>query len=322
MSHSLSPKEKTTVALLAALAVACIIFVLSPAAPGGILIFIMAFPFAQVGYGLRALSLTGDVGNAVAMVLYALLCISPIISALRFRRFKPEDALLPVVSIVLFYVMYQMINPGRLPFAAGAVEIEQAVLGGIVYSLVLAYCVLRVLRLCGTASSRGLGRYMRVILHLLYVLFVFAVFGIGYGQMLAAFAALRAGNIGNEHLLGTTYVFITLRHVVSALPHVLSMWVVFYALRLIEALGMDQYSDVTLAAVNKLVMVCKWALGVSVLSSAGFNVLQLMFLGRLHVVDSNIHFPVTSILFVLGALLLTQFITENKLLKDENDQFV
>lgn len=320
MAKTLSPKERITILLLAAQAVACIIFALSPIAPGGVLIFIMAFPFAQVGQGLRALSLLGSVGNAIAMVLYTLFCAAPIFIIILIREKKPEDMLLLALSIVLFIAMYHMVNPGRIPSIAGPAR--QAVLGGIIHSMVLAYFILRILRLFTSTHLQGLNMYMRIMLHVLNVLFVFAIFGLGFGQMQAAFAALRAGNIGHEHLLGTTYVFIALRHITNALPHLLSIWVIFYAHRLLEALGKDQYSGETLYAAGKVTWVCRWALGMTVLSFAGFNLLQFIFISRLRVVDSNLHFPVTSVLFVLGTLLLTRYIGAGKQLKDENDQFI
>jgi len=320
MSFSITPKEKLALSLLATIAIACIIFTLSPAMPEDILVFILSFPFAQIGLALRALSLAGRVGNAIAIVLYIAVCLLPMIPAILIRDKKPEDVLLPILSIVLLYIMHHMINPGSTPMAVGGAHLEQAILGGIAYALILAYCVMRAIRLFTTASD--LGRYINIIFHLLNVLFVFTVFGLAFSQMLAAFEGLRAGNLGNEHLLGTTYLFIALRHIVNALPHMLSIWVVFAAQRLLAALGINQYSDDTLAAAKAMAKICRNALMATVLSSAGFQILQLLLVNRLRDISSNVSFPISSILFVLGALLLTRFISENKQLKEENDQFV
>ena len=133
---------------------------------------------------------------------------------------------------------------------------------------------------------------------------------------------MRAGNIGHEHLLGTTYVFILLRHVIIALPYFMNIWVMFAAHRLLEAINVNQYSEETISAAKYVAWTCGWALKVMVLSSAGLNMLQLMLISRLHVIESNINIPVVSIIFVLGALLLTRYMVENKMLKDENNQFI
>jgi len=277
----------------------------------------MAFPYAQIGQGLRALSLSGAVGNAIAIVLYGFVCLLPMSVLLFIRGKRAVDAILPLISIVLFVVMYYMINPGVIPMVAG--HIEQAVLGSIVHSLILAYLVMKILQLFGAATD--LGRYIGVMLHLLNMLFVFVIFGLVFSRMIAAFTMLEAGNTGSNQL-GMTYAFLVLQHVVNALPYALNIWVVFAALRLHSAFRNNQYSDETIAAARCVSQVCTMALAVTVLTGAGFNLLQLIFIRRLHVVSSNINFPVASILFVLGALLLTRYIAENQLLKDENDQFV
>jgi len=310
------PKEKLALLLLSLLAVACVVFVLSPATSAGVLTYIFSFPYAQMALGLRALSLPGGVGNVIAIILYVLICLAPIGFMPFIRNRKPEDAMLMIISIVLFFVMYYMINPGLTPMAGG---IEGAVLGGIVHSIVLAYVIARVLRLAITAPAERLGRYMAVMLHLLNILFVFMIFGVILSQMVESFAVLRAGNTGQ---LGTTYIFLVLRHVVGAIPYGFNIIIVFAALRLLTAFSEDKYSAETVCAAKYVSKICAVSLIVTVITAAGFNLLQFMFIRQLVVVNSNLDFPVTSILFVLGALLLTRYIAENKQLKDENDQFV
>ena len=324
---ALSGKEMSAMSLLALLALTCIILILSPVTSADILPFVMGFPFAQIARGLRALSLPGGVGNIIAIILYVAVCLLPAAAFVFIRNrtnvkrnTRPEDALLLLISVVLFFVMYFMINPG-LAMIAGPAPFERAVLGGIVHSLILAYFVIKLLRLFGGASAPGLGRCMGVMLHVMNALFVIMVFGVIFSRMLYAFEALRAGNTGHSQL-GATYVFIALQHIVHALPYILNIWVVFAALRLLEALADGQHSPEALAAAKRVSRVCTVALGVTVLAGAGFNLLQLMFIRRLLVINSNISFPVASVLFVLGALLLTRFIAASKQLKDENDQFV
>ena len=53
-----------------------------------------------------------------------------------------------------------------------------------------------------------------------------------------------------------------------------------------------------------------------------FNLLQLVFLPRLLTVDAVAELPLLSAAFVLSVLLLSQYIRENKRLKDENDSFI
>ncbi|MCL2378262.1 MAG: hypothetical protein FWC77_03955 [Defluviitaleaceae bacterium] len=313
---------RKSILMLSAVAVACVVLAVSPVSPADALPFIMAFPFWQIGRGLRALSLSGGVGNIVAIVLYGAFCLLPVLGWLLIRKKRIEDALLPVISIALFVVMYYMINPGIRHASALSIPLEQALLGGIIYSLLMAYGVTRVIRLFENAAIRSLGRYAGSMLHILNTVFVFIAFGLIVAQMLDAFEALRAGNTAPEQQLSVTYVILALQYITHALPYVLNIWVILAVQILLKAFNTDPYSLETVTAAKEVSRVCVTALTASVLAIPGINLLQLMFISQLHVVNSNVNFPVVPILFVLGALLLTRYIAENKLLKDENDRFV
>jgi len=313
----MSPKEKLAILILTIQATACVVRVLSPVTSAGVFTFIFSFPYALIAYGLRALSLPGGVGNVVAVVLYVFICLMPMGFLAFIRNKKPEDIMLPLISVVLFFVLYYMINPGLMPMSIGVAEIEGAVLGGIVHSLILAYAVIRILRLCVTATPQRLGRYMAVMLHFLNMLFVFMIFGVIFSQMRESFSVLGDGNTS-----GVTYVFLALGYVVGAVSYAFNIAVVFAALGLLRSFREDRYSDETLCAAKQVSKICVISLGVTVILSAGFNLLQLVFIRRLLMVNSNLNLPVASVLFVLGALLMTRYIAENKQLKDENDQFV
>ena len=88
-----------------------------------------AFPFAQIGLGLRWLSLSGAVGNGLAIGLYVLLSLIPLIALgviWRRGKLRQADALRAVLSALLFWVLYLMVNPGLLTawlnLAAGGIE--------------------------------------------------------------------------------------------------------------------------------------------------------------------------------------------------------
>jgi hypothetical protein len=140
--------------------------------------------------------------------------------------------------------------------------------------------------------------------------------------MLASIAALRAGNSGNENLLGASYVFLVLQYLVNALPYMLDIVVVFAALRLLDEMRNERYSAAAVAAAGRMSRLCAVALTITILSNIAFNLLQLLFASSLMVMNHSVQIPVLSILFVLAALLLTRFVMESKQLKDENDAFI
>jgi len=68
----------------------------------------LAVPFAQIGLGLRMLSLSGTAGNIAALILYFVLSLFPIILLpviCRRRRLAPEDGLLAVLSVLLTWLL-------------------------------------------------------------------------------------------------------------------------------------------------------------------------------------------------------------------------
>lgn len=289
---------------------------------------VMAFPFEQIGLGLRALSLSGDTGNIISIVLYTTLCLIPVgilYSLKKVRRLYPEDALLAVLSIVLFAVVYMMINPGLLgPYfgdAAGQ-SVTKAVLGGMAYSVLIGYAVLRILRLFFHADTGRLQKYLEILLCALNALFVYLAFGAYFSSLMDSFDALRSRNTGNEQSLGMSYLFLVLQYVVNALPYILDVLVVFAALELLDELSADRYSEAAVNASEKLSRLCGMALAVIVISNIGFNLLQLVFIKMLAVMNGSVQIPLISVAFTLAVLLLAQYIKENKQLKDDNDMFI
>ena len=321
-------KRKSLMAFLSIEAVLCIFIAFAREALSKAFTAAMSFPFEQIGLGLRALSLSGSAGNAASIILYAMFCLVPAAALLfirKRRRMQIEDILLGVLSAVLFAVLYLMINPGMLDTSLGSAAgqtIGKAMLGVMAYSVLCGYLVLRVLRLCFSADTGKLQKYLAALLSLLNILFVYLAFGACFGDLLDAISTLRAGNTGNERFLGMSYVFLTLQYLVDALPYVLDVLVVFAAMGLLEKLNTDRYSQAAVTAAGKLTRLCGSALAVIVLSNIGFNLLQFLFIKGLMVVNGSVQIPLLSVAFVLGILLLAQFIGENKQLKDDNDMFI
>ena len=110
-------KERHLFTLLSVEAAACVLFCILQRSLSGLFSTLIAFPFEQIGAGLRVLSLSGAVGNVVAIILYMLLGLIPagIWGFLHWRK-KSEslDFMLLVISALLFVTLYYMINPGLL----------------------------------------------------------------------------------------------------------------------------------------------------------------------------------------------------------------
>ena len=260
--------------------------------------------------------------------LFFLVSLSPIVALLLIRKRRKlcvEDGLLALLSAVLFAVLYIMINLGVISTWTGRVAaqpIGKAMLGGMAYSVLCGYFVLRVLRLFSNGGTEKLAHYMSVMLRLLAVLFVYVIFGVCFNGLLDSVTALRAGNVGNEHLLGTTYAFLVLQLIIDALPYAFNVLILFTALHLLDEMRVDRYSAETVRAAAQISRLCTTALVVMILTNVSFNLLQFLFVKSLVVTNGSVRIPIFSITFVLAALLLTRLTAESKQLKDDNDMFI
>ena len=315
--------------LLGIEAVLCLSLCWTPWLSGVSIMAAMAFPFAPLGRLLRWMSRAGGVGNVVAVILYILLCLIPAgFMLLRWQRHKLgiEDGLLVLMSVLLFFQMYLMVNPALLPQwlgpAAGG-DMGGIILGGVFYSILVAYGALRVLRSCMVADGDRVCRYCAVLLGALAVVFVFAAFAISPGQLLAGIREVRAANQGNEHLLGLTYVFLTLRCLVSSATYLIDLRVLFTAGWLLDVFRREgAYAQETVYAAGHLSRRSAYALMITVLMNLAFQLLQLLFMRHLHTSQTLLDIPLLPLVLVLAAMLLAQYLREGKRLKDDNDLFI
>lgn len=298
---------------------ACLIF--DPASQ--IFAAAVSFPFEQIGNGLRTLSLSSGTGNVFAIAIYAILSLLPaaaILFIIKKRKFCPEDVLLPILSALLFAVLYIMINPGLLSENTGS--IGKALLGGVIYTVLLGYAVLRILRRSFTADTNRLQKYISALLIVISAVFVYQAFGASFAEIVSSFKSFASSNNGNEQPLTASYIFIVFRYIVNMLPYVLDIVIVFAALRLINELQKDSYSEESVASSNRLSRIGGIAIVISTILNIAFNILQFVFMKSLSVINGFVIIPLSSIAFAIAALLLSRYIAKNKRLKDKNDMFI
>lgn len=321
-------KQKWLVALLGLEAIFCVLFQILQGSLQGFFSAALAFPFEQIGWALRALSLASGLGNVLAFVLYAALCLLPLAFLLllgKRRKLRAEDGLLGLLSIALFIVLYFMINPGLIGnagWAGMAQSFGKAALGGTLYSIVIAYLVLRALRLFSQGDAQKLLRYMGGMLRILSIIFVYIIFGAAVRDLLDAVKALQAGNIGNEYLLGSSYVFLVLQYIADTSSYVLNLLIVFAGMRLLRGMRINRYAVETVALAKNMARLCAVGLAVTVLIKLCFNLLQCISMKSLLVMHIAVDIPLFSIVFVLSALIVSLLIAENKTLKEDNDMFI
>ncbi|MBR3825740.1 MAG: hypothetical protein IKJ39_11165 [Lachnospiraceae bacterium] len=323
-------KKKIYLGILIFEAIVCVIFCVLGTISGENVADMMVFPFATIGKGLRALSLSGSVGNIVAIILYGGISLLPLGLVLFHAKKKilhAEDILLVALCPLLFAVLYEMINPGSIimgPEELGmlSADVRNGMLGCIVYSLLVGYLVLCALRLFFCAEKEKLQSYVSLMLGLLNMILVYMIFGACLQKFLQTMESTKAANQGTEDGLTLTYVILVLQMLTDALPYVLDMVIVFACQHMLQELQKDAYSEETMEAAGKLTRVCGMSLKVTILSIAAFNILQLLCAKHLRVINGFVNIPILSIVLVLTALLVAKLVTEGKKLKDDNDMFI
>ena len=310
-------KNKLMTAALGAEAALCVLL----CAQGGSVEAVLSFPLAPIGNWLRRLSLSGGAGNALAIVLYVLICLLPaglcLFRWLKGKRFA-EDLLLPAASAALFYSLYLLINPAMAE--ARYSLMAKPALNGLVWVLIAAWLVLVLLRLA-FEGKQGAEKCGKLVLFALAAVYVFCLF---YQFPAEAVGEVRALNEENTvHTgLGLSWFVIILRAVAAAVPCGLSLVALYLSRKLLDAAVKDRYSEETLTLSRRLARFCRAALTAEVLLCAGVYLLQMVLAPQLRSVSFEVEFPVSSVAVALAALLLSRLLGESKQLKEDNDLFV
>lgn len=325
-------KKKLYCGLLIAEAIFCILFQALHMNFSGSFSSIAAFPFEQIGMGIRVLSLSGVVGNLIAIVLYVTISLLPCLAYLILRKKEKAckiDWMLPALSILLLIVNYYMINPGLLK--ENVPGTGKWMLGSGVYAVLTGYLILRFVQKSASASVKKLQKNILLLLGCSNFVFVYAVFGQEFGKLVTAILEVQSANTGfgwemgiesQMTDLGITYFVLAIQFFGNALPYLLDIVIIFFAIDMIRAFEVNRYSEQAMTATNRLADVCKKALVLTVIVQIAVNILQILFYKMLYQINLTITIPLLSILFVMVALLYAKYLKEDQKLKQENDLFV
>jgi len=324
---------------------------------GKILEMILSFPFKQLGEVLRKLSLSSDAGNIGAWMLYVGICLIPtsiFVAKFAKKKNQKEDLLLPVISIVLFYVMYIMVNPSLALDTNYLIDeyIGYGAFGGIVYSAVLGYLVLKLIRKFKGAEQKNMCKWLNMLLGTLIIILVINMI-VGIEGLLGNIKSVNENNydefaeiyeslsdidavsdlgytsyeysglgINVNELVNSTEIFLILRYIVSIIPCITAIIVMVMVQRFLKEYGKSGVSDETIKSGNMVSNVAIKAVIINVLANIGFNILQMIFFKDLLNTYTKVEFPLISLMFILAMPLITKLITTSKEIKEENEMFV
>lgn len=312
--------NRRTLLKLSVLAVcSALVFLFAPG-NGGSILFLAVMPFSLLGKGLRALSLSGLAGNIAAIVIYATVCILPLVLILRKKKEK-EDWLLVLGSAMLFYVLYLMINPGLMPNGMSS-NVGSVILCGTVVSVFVSWGILKLLRK-GETMEIGSGYHaLRVLLGACAALYIVAGFGIGAGELKAEIEAVRTGNTMPGQNLLDTYIFLFLIFAVQTLEYTLDACLMLLGIDLTKELEQNPYSESCVIAAGNMSKKAQGYLTAILLSNMVLNIAQVLAASRLYNIDAMVRIPVFSVALCLGSMALTRLLGQGKQIKEENDLYI
>lgn len=294
---------------------------------------LIEFPLAQLGSILRSLSLSSQLGNIAAIILYISIGFLPL-AYLAYRHYRKkkglEDILLPILSLLLFMILYLMINPslinrwfGPLTFPGVSLAgMGKSNLGGVFYSALAAYLILKAIR---NIEQRDTDKLLDILAYLFYIAMaigIFSVFYLGVGTLAMDIQALKDANTDPAIWLSPSYLFMILAFILENTPTLLLIYIFIVAIRLVEALRVDRYSDEVIASSKKVFRLSKFALLFIMVGNLAFNLLQVICSKYLYNVTYKTLVPLNLLGLSLLMLLVGRYFSQSKQLHTDNQLFI
>lgn len=281
---------------------------------------VLAFPWEQLGFGLRTLSLAGGIGNGLSLTICAGISLLPALFAFASRNKRTsigETVVLCCMTVILFPVLLGMINPTRVLSALPAsaddfLPVVKGALGCTVWSVVVLWLVLRWVRRFRESDTDHLLRYLRAALYALCLLF-------DAGIALSCGTQLITGLAAAQKTPDT--IMAVLRFAAASLPYLLDIGITLSAITLLDAWRAGSQAD-TVRSADRLSRRCRLALGMTAASTVVLNVAQILLARWLSDISVRVEIPVVSLAFLLLILFAARLIEENRKLRDDNALFI
>lgn len=302
---------------------------------------IFSFPFEQIGYGLRALSLSGTIGNIIAIGLYVIFCISPIIYyfILKKKGLNTEkEGFLFAISFCLFCGVYLYINPGLINQVEGLSHFTTDylfIIGGTIWSVVILYILLCILHGIEKKDSVNLLSSMRHVILAIILLTLLDILVNGIASLISNIRTVAESNsddlqffIGDGIFAGlnanliTTYIWLVIQYVLNCVPSIMLLRILFISKKIVDALQKNSVDEEAIEKLHKLAISCKnvvIAIGVLTVTQ---NFIQLGLVQHLLRSNYQVVVPIYTLLIVFVIMLLARKFSEARDLKLDNDSFI
>ena len=288
---------------------------------------------------LRALSLSGVIGNLAAWAIVYLLSSLPILWLLfqwRKREKHWSDLLAPLASLLIGMGMYALANPTRLD----APIIELVRFWPLAYwtaalSALVCWAILISLQHLERSSALHLGSALSVLLLVAAALMVFAAVNAGVSQYLSLIAQTAEGNTSTSPLLAaydlgvdsvqmtsnTRWLLLALT-ILEAIPTLLGAVVLLWSMELVQAVQTAPFTEETVTLSEKMASGCCRMVRANVLISVAANLLQLAALPYVAHTTFAVNLPLLPLLLSAALFLLCRLFQHGQQLQQDNDSII
>ena len=298
-------------------------------------------PFLWLGAGLRALSLSGFMGNVLALLLYASLCLLPIWPLFKKCR-RPKERftclLLVTMSAYLFFLLFFMVNPTMIqtlfhPHLAGAQDpmaAEVPILCMFFYSLLAAYWILGIM-----ADTEHLAMQLRRLMVVLGAGMIVSVFYVNVANLKSMLAL--PNTVSNEAypfglgfpLMGVPKshpacdgLIAVLRFVSDSAPTLLLFTVLPMAEKLLISLERNFFSEENQRYAAAIARRCKQVIILSLGGMLLKGVLQLLLAKWIANVNMTGEVPILVLMVSLAMMLLSRYLESSFKVYRENQMMI
>jgi hypothetical protein len=306
---------------------------------------ILSKPFDWIGNLLRWLSLSSSIGNLFAFVCYILISLIPMIYLATVRRkvgIRKVDILLPVISIYLFYMLYEFINPGLMLQRVPQVLSDTSILplmkltfSIIFYSLLLGYLIIRMV---GSLAEGGAEDHMQFLCRglrkILFAVSVVYTFYIGYFATFQMFTGIGKYVVTDPAIqpIYSPVIFpnssvvdqfmAILTYFLQCLPIIYSILILIYGITLLNGMTLHHMKEEEFRAAEQLSNISRKTVYVTVFSNLTINIVQFLLTKQLSDTMFHMEIILTPLIIAFSAMILSGYFKETKELQEENEMII
>ena len=294
-------------------------------------ILLLYIPFDLIGKGLRCLSLQSSIGNILALIIYALLCLTPIFW-LVFRKLRKQlnysDILLPIISIYSFYMLFLFVNPNlmyrhvpELFMDESALSIVRLSLAIIFFTLVIGYLIIRMLTTLSQEKEENrmifLCRRLQVLLYIISILYTFLL---GYFSTFELFSQIdqRSFTTGTQ----MNQVYVLLSFVLKTVPVLFTIVTLVSGIVLLTTISTKHKQEEEVKAAKRMGMFSRRTAFLTVGCNIALNLFQLVFSSQLNDTSIVLNVSLAPLIISISAMILSGFFKETKELYEENEMII